>query len=95
MEKFKQIQELNAELRELCLDYFFSEVLFSMEWWIIICSFIIPYIIFWKLVDKSRIKEILYVGVMIALISYILDQIVAGAGLWTYPYTLTPLPREV
>jgi hypothetical protein len=95
MEKFQQIKELNAKSREVWLDYYLNEILFSMQWWIIILSFIIPYIIFWKLVDKSRIKEILFVGVVIGLLSFLLDQIGAGSGLWTYHYTLTPLEREI
>ena len=45
--------------------------------------------------DKNRIIEISMVGLFVSIIAFILDQIGSSLGYWTYPYTLTPLERDL
>ncbi|QOR68019.1 hypothetical protein IM538_07770 [Cytobacillus suaedae] len=95
MDLYKKITQLNEKLIDLHKEYWHKEVVFTFEWWFVIGTLILPWIIWWKLVDKSRIKEISYVGVMIMVLSFLLDQLGAALLLWSYPITLTPLSREV
>lgn len=95
MEKFGQIKQVNTDLKELWLDYWITENVFTVQWWIIIAGLIVPHLIFWKVIDRSRIMEISVVGLVIALVSYLLDQMGASLRLWSYAYTATPLAREV
>jgi hypothetical protein len=95
LEKSKEILELNKRLLELCYEYWSSHVVFTFPWWFVIATLIIPWIIWWKLVDKKRIKSISLVGLITMIISFILDQVGTSLLLWEYPVTPSPLPRDV
>ncbi|MCI3919567.1 hypothetical protein MO973_04890 [Paenibacillus sp. TRM 82003] len=75
--------------------YWHQHVVYTPQWWTIVALMILPWAIWWKLADRSRMLSLLCVGVQIALFAFTLDNVGASLGLWTYPYTLTPLPREV
>jgi hypothetical protein len=95
MDKFQEIEKHYAQLRKLWLDYWTQEVVFTYQWWIMIFTLLIPFYLWWKLVDKTRISEISLVGLLVSCIAYILDQIGSSLGFWTYPFTLTPLERDL
>jgi hypothetical protein len=40
MDKFAQIKQLNMNLKDLWLDYWLSENLFTLQWWIIMGIFV-------------------------------------------------------
>jgi len=52
---------------------------------------IIPWLIWCKLVDKGRIKDILLYGLFVALTTTYLDSIGNELVLWSYPHSLLPL----
>lgn len=95
MNKFQEIEKQYEHLRQLWSDYWIQEVVFTYQWWIIVLMLIIPFFIWWRLVDKTRIIEISIVGLMSSIIAFILDQIGSSLGFWTYPYTLTHLERDM
>jgi hypothetical protein len=95
MDKFQEIEKHYGQLRTLWLDYWTQEVVFTYQWWIMIFTLLIPFFLWWKLVDKTRIREISLVGLIISCIAFILDQIGTSLGFWTYPFTLTPLERDL
>lgn len=95
MEKFQEIEKHYVQLRWLWLDYWTEEVVFTYQWWIMIFILLIPFFLWLKLVDKTRIREISLVGLLVSCIALILDQIGTSLGFWTYPFTLTPLERDL
>lgn len=95
MDLYKKIIQLNEQLIDVHKQYWKEEVVFTFPWWFVIGTLILPWIIWLKLVDRKRIKEISYVGVIIMLLSFLLDQFGAALLLWSYPVTTTPLSREV
>lgn len=52
---------------------------------------IIPYLLWWKAVDKSRFFEIFVYGLLIVLITGLLDAIGVENDAWDYEYDLVPL----
>ena len=94
MNKFQEIEKQYEYLRKLWLDYWTQEVVFTYQWWIMIFVLVIPFFLWWRLVDKTRIIEISMVGLIISIIAFLLDQVGSSLGYWTYPYTLTPLERD-
>jgi hypothetical protein len=68
---------------------------FYNQWWIEVLIIIFSLILWWRFVDKTRLKEISLVGMMTSGIAFILDQIGTSLGLWTYPNTITPLERDL
>jgi len=95
MNKFQEIQNQYEYMRNLWLDYWIQEVVFTYQWWIMIFVLIIPFFLWWRLVDKTRMIEISMVGLLVSGIAFILDQIGTSLGYWTYPYTLIPLERDL
>ncbi|MFB3166880.1 CBO0543 family protein [Neobacillus sp. 179-C4.2 HS] len=95
MDKFQEIEKHYGQLRTLWQDYWTQEVVFTYQWWIMILTLLIPFFLWWKLVDKTRIREISLVGLIVSCIALILDQIGSSLGFWTYPFTLTPLERDL
>jgi len=69
--------------------------LFTIQWWALLLVFIIPWVIWWQLVDKSRITEILCYGLLISILASSLDEAGHAAHLWAYKYRLLPLCVEL
>lgn len=92
---FEKIYDHYEVLRRLWMNYWKTEVVFSYQWWLLIAMLIVPMVLGWIIADKSRLKELCIIWLFSTLVCYVLDQIGSSLGLWRYPYTLTPLEREV
>ncbi|MCY9662655.1 hypothetical protein P5G65_22685 [Paenibacillus chondroitinus] len=91
---FDEIKAVEHKLSEMRSQYYFYHDLFSAQWWLLLLLAIAPWIVWWKIVDKSRIKEILLYGVVLSTIVVLLDDIGGELGLWSYPYqVLRLIPR--
>lgn len=88
MDVFKEIIKLQKQLTDLEHQYWMDHVLFTFNWWLLLGIFIAPWLIWWKLVDKNRIREILLYGFVIMVLSSILDDLGIASLLWVYPYQL-------
>jgi hypothetical protein len=90
-----EIQQDIHELNEMIMDYWIKYFVFSPKWWLLLALTIVPWFLWWKIVDKSRITEILLYGFFILSISTLLDITGWNYSLWIYPDTLlafcTPL----
>jgi hypothetical protein len=95
VERLDEIINLNKKLGEVVNNHWWNDVVFTFPWWFVILSLILPWIVWWKIVNKKRILETSFVGLFIMFISFFLDQLGASLLLWIYPVTPTPLPREV
>ncbi|QJW47653.1 hypothetical protein HA075_18900 [bacterium BFN5] len=67
-----------------------TEELFSFPWWFSVVSLIISYIIWWKLLDKSRLVELLLFGSLVAVMSIIIDTVADNLTLWQYKVKIFP-----
>lgn len=86
-----EIQQQTNKLNEMTMDNWINSFVFSLKWWILLALTIIPWFLWWKIVDKSRITEILLYGFFIVSISTFLDVIGWNYSLWFYPDTLLAL----
>ncbi|MBM7693942.1 hypothetical protein JOC77_003386 [Peribacillus deserti] len=85
------IHEERTRWADILLEHWYHNVLFSSNWWLLLCCTLIPYLIWWKLADKGRLFEILSYGMLTAIISCFFDTIGVDLGLWDYPSNLFPL----
>ncbi|MBD3919180.1 hypothetical protein H8B09_10475 [Paenibacillus sp. PR3] len=91
---FEEIKKVDHQLSEMRKHYFYEHDLFKYQWWLLLVLAIVPWIIWAKLVDKSRLREILLYGSIISIIVVLLDDTGGELGLWSYPYQLIRLaPR--
>jgi hypothetical protein len=84
----EEINKVDNHLTELRLENFIHEDLLSPQWWLLLALLIIPWIVWWILVDKSRIKQIWLFGVLLSILVIYLDDIGSELNLWNYPIKL-------
>jgi hypothetical protein len=88
-------RELIKALLEANRERFIKNNLFlSPQWWLLLVFLIVPWLIWLKVVDKSRKLEIVAVGLLIAIVTMQLDWVGYYLGFWDYPIQLLPLMPE-
>lgn len=89
------IIELREYMWELLFDYWKSHTLFSFNWWFLLITSILFFVVWLWLVDKSRIIEIITFGLLISTFVFILDLIGITTVLWSYPDRLLPVMTPI
>ncbi|WP_332697843.1 CBO0543 family protein [Halalkalibacter lacteus] len=82
----QHIKELNQMMNEEWQNF-----VFSGEWWILLILSIVPWFLWWRIVDKKRITEILLFGFFVIIIATFLDVVGWNNSRWFYPNTLLAL----
>ncbi|WHY94550.1 CBO0543 family protein [Neobacillus cucumis] len=93
---YDEIRSIEYKLAEMKNEYWLHHDLFTFQWWLLLIIFILPWILWWRYVDKYRLKDILLFGSLLMLLVGLLDDIGLNAQLWSYPYKLLQvIPRLV
>lgn len=93
---YDQIRDVHKELADMRLEYWINHDLFSFQWWLLVVVLIVPWIIWWKYVDKNRLSQILLFGTLLMLLVMMLDDLGVETHLWSYPYQLiSMMPRLI
>lgn len=87
---FQQILDAHNLFTQLRYDHWIQYEVFTGIWWLLLCTWILPWIIWLYLLKKKQIAEIFSYGVTIMFITTILDGTGAFHGLWTYPIKVIP-----
>lgn len=93
-------QQMIVNLRKLLYNVKFNDWInndiFTIRWWILLSALILPWFIWFLLVDKSRLKEMLFYLLSTSGIAILLDEIGASLTMWIYPVEVIPvLPRMI
>jgi len=84
-------EQVQWKLTTIRFEEWFESDLFTFNWWTMLVLFIICSYLWWKLTDKSRLKEIvLYTGLVIIMI-IILDEFGEELSLWVYTTDIFPI----
>lgn len=86
----EKLLELKQTTMHLSLEHWYNYEIFTWQWWIKFAYSIIPIIVFFKLLDRKRNFEILTYGLMISLISTVIDFEGVNFVLWDYPIRMLP-----
>ena len=90
----KQLLQTRKLSSDLSLEHWLKEEFNTWGWWLSVTLTILPWIIWWKFVDKKRIFEILTYGLFIIFAATLSDVIGSELVLWNYPTRLLPIvPR--
>lgn len=84
------IMTLQKQLYDLRYDHWLKHELFTSQWWIFIPMLIIPWIIWWRVVDKTRRGIIFAYGLFLMLEIITMNDLGIGHLLWFYPIKLVP-----
>jgi hypothetical protein len=87
----EEIQDVEERLRDMMFEHWLHHDVFSPQWWLLLGSMFLPWLLWWKLVDRNRLLEIsVYGGFMMVVITF-LDHAGAFLVLWGYDYKLIPI----
>ncbi|QDP40280.1 CBO0543 family protein [Radiobacillus deserti] len=78
----------------LLKQYWHEQVVNTPQWWFLLISLILPWIVWFFLVDRNRLLPITFVGLFFMFVSSFLDQLGNSLNYWRYSYMLTPLEKE-
>jgi len=92
----EMIYELECQLTQIRVENWINQDLFSYQWWILVAALFIPWLLWWKWVDKARLSEIVIFGTIALIITSFLDAVLSELGLWEYNYYVIPYwPRLI
>lgn len=83
-----EIVQLNKALFEANYHYWQEHVLFSFNWWFLLTLTILPWVIWWGIVDKARMLEFMLMGTMTMVVAVNFDMLGHAFLFWTYNYKL-------
>ncbi|HEY8910086.1 MAG TPA: CBO0543 family protein [Desulfosporosinus sp.] len=78
------IHKLRLELWNLSYTQWKTQTLFSIQWWSLIALIVIFYAIWWVIVDKQRLSQILLFGSFVAIQRIVMDTFGSNLALWSY-----------
>ncbi|WP_139490212.1 CBO0543 family protein [Brevibacillus dissolubilis] len=92
---YEQVQQTKEILQNIAYQHWISDEFLSWKWWLLLVLAIVPWFIWWKLVDKKRLPQILIYGMLLAMMAIVLDSIGTELLWWSYPdkliQTMPPL----
>ncbi len=92
----QEIVNLNKLLHQLSFNEWINNDIFTFRWWILVLSLIVPWLIWYHLVDKGKLKEMLFYLLSTSGVAILLDEIGISLGMWAYPVKVIPiLPRLI
>lgn len=99
MAEFPSFEQV-LDAQNLCTDYqvqhWLRYELFTPQFWLLAAMLVLPWLVWWRLVDKKRLLEIIIYGLMIQTIATSLDEIGCQLNWWEYRYDIEPLfPRLI
>lgn len=91
----QQLYLMQQHLNEVRQQHWYNHELLSWQWWLLLAIAIVPWLLFWKVIDKRRVHEILLYGFFVSMLSILLDNIGSHLQLWDYSINLTPLVHQL
>lgn len=86
---YNMIETVNYKLFHIWI----TQIIFSWRWWLAVTLSILPWIVWLKIRDKRDTVRLLFVGLVVMLVTNIMDNIGLSYNLWHYDSIVTPLPN--
>ncbi len=91
MHNYAEILEAHRRLHELQYQHWLNYELFTPQWWAQLAVVILSWLVWWKLVDKSRIAAAVTFGLFIIFQIMLMDATGIYMEYWVYPIKLLPV----
>ncbi|WP_144854837.1 CBO0543 family protein [Paenibacillus cremeus] len=82
---YDDLQQAREQLRQLSYQHWIHHDLLTWRWWLLLTLTIVPWIIWWRVANKSRRQETLLYGALIAIFAISLDDVGTHLLWWGYP----------
>lgn len=92
----QKIIKLKEIIYQMRIEDWVNNNVFTLRWWVLLFSLVVPWFVWYHLADKRRLKEMLLYIALTAGIAALLDELGSKLGMWVYPVKLMPmLPRLI
>lgn len=85
-----EITALKKQLHDLFVKHYLERELFHVSWWISLAMFTVPLVVWWRMVDRKRLREIMIFGFACNMIATLLDILLSDYVMWEYTVTILP-----
>jgi hypothetical protein len=85
---FEDVQSKKLNFLKAFHEFWINHAFLSWQWWFLLLTTILIWIVWIKNVDKTRTLLILNYGLIYGIFSFILDMIGTNHGAWAYPIRL-------
>ncbi|TCN19759.1 hypothetical protein EV146_11664 [Mesobacillus foraminis] len=85
---FEDVQKARVKFNDIAYKHWVHDDLFTWKWYLLLVLSILPWIVWWIVVDKKRLNEIVLYGSLITIGTYTLDNIGTDLIWWEYPTKL-------
>lgn len=93
---FEEIIDIQNKLIKMQYTSWIHNDLFSFQFWLLLFLLIAPWFLWWKLVRRDRLIEILLYGFLANIVVTFIDEFGCQLNLWEYQYDIEPLfPRMI
>jgi hypothetical protein len=90
----EQLVEMTRHLTQARIENWLGECFGTWPWWFLVALQIIPWLVWFKLVEKRKIVEFSLFGLIIIVVTNTLDELGFVLSLWYYPLKVIPIiPR--
>lgn len=86
----EKVLELKLLLRDALIQDWLYDDMKKWTWWLTFALTFVPLMIWWKVVDRKRLTEIIIFGLLVNITGSLLDVLGSDLALWAYPDTLLP-----
>lgn len=94
--RFRDLIQAQETLTDTNITYWLQHTFLTPTWWILLGLFIIPWIAWWLLFDRAQASRLYLNGLLVMILSSLMDAIGSELGMWGYPNELIPLlPRAL
>jgi hypothetical protein len=83
---YTKVEKINQELVQIWV----SKIIFSWRWWVELFLSVLPWIIWFKVHDKSKTGRQILVALEVIIITSFLDIVGMLFGLWHYDWNVFP-----
>src|SRR5690625_1717869 len=86
MSILNKLVKTQQEYAHLIKQHFFQVEIFSYQWWILVTTMIVLWVLWLILLDRKHFRNILMIGLFSSVFAIVLDDIGLSRALWAYPY---------
>lgn len=87
---YEDIQAIREQLFKASMDHWIHHDFLSWKWWLLVGLTVIPWILWWNLVDRRRRQPIFLFGCLMSMFAVILDNLGTDLLWWGYPDKFLP-----
>ncbi|NPV91298.1 MAG: hypothetical protein HPY50_11070 [Firmicutes bacterium] len=87
---YNPINDLNVQASLARIMFWRENTLFTWQWWLLLAVVAVSALIWWRLVDRSRLLEIVCYGILGAVPAMVFDITGTMLGWYAYPILLQP-----